>query len=377
MINQGRICAEFARQAAIESPSYQEKLMAEYLKERFAALGASVKEDRAGSQIGSQSNNLIFGLPGTKAGPPLMLSVHMDTVGPTAGLVPVLEDGVFRSQGDTILGADDKSGIAEIIEALEVVREEKIPHVPLEIVVTVCEEMGMLGAKHLDFSLLEARRGLALDTTGAEHVIHRAPAAKRIQVVITGKAAHAGVAPENGISAIVIAAKAIAAMQLGRIDAETTANIGLLKAGQAVNIIPQYLSLEGEVRSHNPEKLSRHMAQIVACLEQAVNQADIMVDGHEIKASLKVKVFDDYPAMHVPLNADILQLVQQAAVAAQVPMQVKAAGGGSDANIFNAHGIETVIIGTGMNKVHSVEEEVKVADLVKIARLLVEVIRAA
>jgi len=377
MINQARICAEFARQAAIESPSYQEKLMAEYLKERFSALGASLQEDRAGSQIGSQSNNLIFRLAGTKVGAPLMLSVHMDTVGPTAGLVPVLEDGVFRSQGDTILGADDKSGIAEIIEALEVIREEQIPHVPLEIVVTVCEEVGMLGAKHLDFSLLEARRGLALDTTGAEHAIHRAPAAKRIQVEITGKAAHAGVAPENGISAIVIGAKAIAAMHLGRIDAETTANIGRLKAGQAVNIIPQHLSLEGEVRSHNPEKLTKHVAQIVECLEREVNKADIMVEGQKIEASLKVKVFDDYPAMHVPLHADILQLVQQAALTAQVPLQVKAAGGGSDANIFNAHGIETVIIGTGMNKVHSVEEEVKVADLVKIARLLVEVIRAA
>lgn len=377
MINETRICAEFTRQAAIESPSYQEKLMAGYLKKRFAALGASLKEDNAGSQIGSQSNNLIFCLSGTKAGPPLMLSVHMDTVGPTAGLVPVLENGVFHSQGDTILGADDKSGIAEIIEALEVVGEEQIPHVPLEIVVTVCEEVGLLGAKHLDFSLIEARRGLALDTTGAEHVIHRAPAAKRIQVEITGKAAHAGVAPEKGISAIIIAAKAIAAMQLGRIDAETTANIGLLHAGQAVNIIPQHLNLEGEVRSHNPEKLTSHVAQIVECLEQEVHKASIMLDGQEIKANLKVKIFDDYPAMQVPLKAGILQLVQQAALSAEVPLQVKAAGGGSDANIFNAHGIETVIVGTGMNKVHSVEEEVKVADMVKIARLLVEVIRAA
>lgn len=377
MVNQARICTEFARQAAIESPSFHEQQIASYLKERFATLGANLIEDNAGARIGSQSNNLIFRLPGSKPGLPLMLSVHMDTVGPTAGLTPVLTDGVFHSGGDTILGADDKSGIAEIIEALEVVREEQIPHVPLEIVVTVCEEVGLLGAKHFDFSLLEARRGLALDTTGAEHVIHRAPAAKRLQVEITGKAAHAGVAPEKGISAIVIAAKAIAAMQLGRIDAETTANIGLLKAGQAVNIIPQHLSLEGEVRSHDPHKLAAQTRHMVECLEQEVNKVSIQVADEEIKASLKVDISDDYPAMHVPLDAEILQLVQQAATAARVPLQVKAAGGGSDANIYNAHGIETVIIGTGMNKVHSVEEEVKVADMVKIAGLLVEVIRAA
>ena len=226
--------------------------MADYLRQRFAKLGATLIEDNASEQIGSQSNNLIFRIPGSKLGKPLLLSAHMDTVGPAEGVEPILTDGVFRSAGNTILGADDKAGIAEIVEALEVLREQKIEHVPLEIAITVCEEVGLLGAKHLDFSLLSAKRGVALDTTGIAFVIHKAPAANRFTIQIIGQEAHAGVVPENGISSILIAARAISRMQLGRIDEETTANIGVIKGGQATNIIPRHTTLEGEVRSHNP-----------------------------------------------------------------------------------------------------------------------------
>lgn len=377
MINSQRISDEFARQSAIESPSFKEAAMSEYLKKRFSDLGATIIEDTAAKQIGGQSNNMIIRIPGEKPGEPLLLSGHMDTVGPTEGIKPVLKDGVFRSSGNTILGADDKSGLAEIIEALEVLREQKIDHVPLEIVITVCEEVGLLGAKNLDFELITARRGLALDTTGINHVIHKAPAANRFTIEIIGQEAHAGVVPENGISAIQIAARGIARMQLGRIDGETTANIGVIKGGQATNIIPRKVVLEGEVRSHNPLKLQEQTRQMIGLLEEEVNRAQATVAGTVIRASMSIEIRDDYPAMHVDLQADILKTISTAADAINFPITIKAAGGGSDANIFNQHGVETVIVGTGMNKVHSVEEEVKVEDMVQIARLLVEVIRRA
>jgi len=377
MINTERICDEFARQAAIESPSFKEATMADYLRQRFARLNATLTEDNAGEQIGSQSNNLIFRIAGTKPGAPLLLSAHMDTVGPTEGVKPTLIEGIFRSTGNTILGADDKAGIAEIIEALEVLREQQIDHVPLEIAITVCEEVGLLGAKHLDFSLIESKRGIALDTTGISHVIHKAPAANRFTVQITGQEAHAGVVPENGISSILIAARAISRMQLGRIDIETTANIGVIKGGQATNIIPRQTILHGEVRSHNPDKLRQHTEQIIGLIEDEVTKTRITVAGGEVQATMTVELCNEYPSMHVDLQAGILKLISDAATAIDFPLQIKAAGGGSDANILNANGIQCVIMGTGMNKVHSVDEEVKVEDMVQIAHLLVETIRRA
>ena len=176
----------------------------------------------------------------------------MDTVEPGAEVVPVLNDGVFTSASGTILGADDKAGIAELIEALEVVREQAIPRGPLEVVVTIAEEIGLVGAKHLDYSLLRARHGFALDTTGMGHMVLRAPAANRLRVEILGREAHAGVAPEQGLSAIQTAALALAEMRLGRIDVETTANFGKIEGGVACNIVPGRVSLEGEARSHDP-----------------------------------------------------------------------------------------------------------------------------
>jgi tripeptide aminopeptidase len=377
MINSERISNEFAQQAAIDSPSFKEAEMADYLRQRFAKLGATLIEDNSSEQTGSQSNNLIFRIPGSKSGKPLLLSTHMDTVGPAEGVEPILTDGVFHSAGNTILGADDKAGIAEIIEAVEVLREQKIEHVPLEIAITVCEEVGLLGAKHLDFSLLSAKRGIALDTTGISYVIHKAPAANRFTVEIIGQEAHAGVVPENGISSILIAARAISRMKLGRIDEETTANIGVIKGGQATNIIPRQTIIEGEIRSHNPNKLQELTRQIIGLIEDEVEKARITVDGLEIKASMALELNEEYPSMHVDKQAEILQLISSAAEAIAFPLEIKAAGGGSDANILNANGIQCVILGTGMNKVHSVEEEVRVEDMVKVSRLLVEIIRNA
>lgn len=378
MVNSERLIAEFARQAGIASPSFREGEISRYLVERFEGLGMTVVMDDAGPKVGSESGNLIATLPARgKVCEPLLLSAHMDTVVPADGVEPVLCDGVFTSAGDTILGADDKAGLAEIIEALEVIIEQDIPHGLIEVVITICEEKGLLGAKYLDYSKVVSKRGLALDTSGTDRVINTAPAANKMRIVLTGRESHAGIEPENGVSAIVAAAKGIAAMRLGRIDHETTANIGTIHGGQATNIIPRQVVLEGEARSHDPAKLQAQTEHMLACLKQATDATQQIVQGDLVTVSIETEVLSDYPHMAVAREAGILQLIEQAAERLDRTIELRDGGGGSDANIFNGHGIETVIIGTGMTDVHTIDESVRVTDMVRVAELLVEVIRLA
>lgn len=378
MINQARIGEEFARLAAIASPSFGEGEIARYLQDRLTRLGGQVRFDGAAARIQGQSGNLIAYFPAAgRDTQPLMLSVHMDTVEPAAGVRPVLRDGVFTSAGDTVLGADDKAGIAEIIEALEVMRERDIPRGPVEVVVTVCEEVGLLGAKHLDFSLIRSRRGLALDTSGVDLAIHRAPCANKLRIEVLGREAHAGIAPERGISAIEVASRAIAAMRLGRIDEETTANIGTISGGQATNIVAKRVVLEGEARSHDPQRLEAQTEHMVGCFTEAAREMRKEIDGALVAAEVNWEIISDYPRMHVPLDAPVVRLVQDAGQALGRPIKVRSAGGGSDANIFNAHGIETLILGTGMTNVHTLDESVSIADMTQVAELLVEILRRA
>jgi tripeptide aminopeptidase len=377
MVNKDRITSEFMRQAAISSPSFKEKAIADYLENRLQGLGAVVEYDQAAEATGGEIGNMIARFSGSKEGPPLMLSVHMDTVGPCDIVEPVLNDGIVSSSGPTILGADDKAGIAEIIEALEVVREEGVQHVPLEVVVTIAEEVGLVGAKNLDFSLIQSRRGFAFDTPGVDFMVRQAPGANRMQIEITGLAAHAGVVPEKGLSAIKVSARAIELMKLGRIDDETTANIGTIEGGVATNIIPETVRLSGEARSHNPEKLALQTDHMLACFEQAADELAVAIDHKIIRARIDVDVVPDFPSMHVPENAEICQLARSATSALGREMHDRLGGGGSDANIFNGHNIEMVIIGTGMQNVHSTNESVSVDDMAQVAEFIVEVIKQA
>jgi tripeptide aminopeptidase len=378
MINRQRLTEEFARLAGINSPPLREGAVACYLAERLTELGAEVLFDDAATATGGEVGNLIARFPGAgKEGEPLLMSVHMDTVEPGADVVPVLNDGVFTSASGTILGADDKAGIAELIEALEVVREQGVPRGPLEVVVTIAEEIGLVGAKHLDYTLLRSRYGFALDTTGMGHMVLRAPAANRIKVEIVGRESHAGVAPELGVSAIQTAALALAEMQLGRIDLETTANFGKIEGGVACNIVPGRVSLEGEARSHDPAKLEVQTAHMVACFERAAEKMTRTIGGEPVKPVLQIDIQPDYPRMAVAEDAPVTRLAQAAAAAAGQSLAIKLGGGGSDANIFNAHGIETIILATGMRDVHSPKESVAVDDMVTEAELLVEILQRA
>ena len=377
MVNKDRITTEFMRQAAISSPSFREGAMAHYLEERFKLLGAEIVYDQADQATGGEVGNMIARFAGSREGEPLMLSVHMDTVAPCDHVEPILNNGIISSAGATILGADDKAGLAEIIEALEVVREGKIKHVPLEVVVTIAEEVGLVGAKHLDYSLIRSRRGFAFDTPGVDFMVRQAPGANRMQIEITGLAAHAGVAPEKGVSAIKVAAKAIEFMRLGRIDDETTANIGTIEGGVATNIIPESVYLKGEARSHDPEKLAAQTEHMLSCFERAADECATTIDGQIIRARVEATVEADFPSMHVSDDAAICQLARSATAALGRVAIDRLGGGGSDANIFNGHGIEMVIMGTGMQNVHSTAESVAVEDLAQVAEFIVEVITQA
>ncbi len=272
---------------------------------------------------------------------------------------------------------DDKAGIAELFEALEVVREQNIPCGPIEVVVTIAEEIGLVGAKHFDYGMVTSRRGYALDTEGLDWMVLQAPGANHLQIDIEGLASHAGMAPESGVSAIQTAALAISQMQLGQIDHETTANIGRIEGGVARNIVPQRVSIVGEARSHDPQKLQKQTDHMLACFDEAGERMARKINGELVRPQISAKVRSDFPSMSVAKDAPVVKLARAAAASVGHDLNVRLGGGGSDANIFNAHGIEMIILATGMTRVHTHDESVAVADMIHVTELLVEIIRQA
>lgn len=373
MINSKRLADTFRFLVGIDSVSKEEGNIAKELIKIFESMGAKTAVDNAGEIIGSDTGNLIVKFNGNKKSPPLLLNAHMDTVEPGKGIVPVFKDGVFTSSGNTILGADDKSAIAILIEVMTVLKEKNIEFGPIEIVFTICEEIGLLGAKHLDMSLIDAKYGYALDATDTEGIVTRAPGANRLEFIIHGRDAHAGAAPEKGINAIHLAGKAIAGLELGRIDRETTCNLGIIKGGVATNIVPSYVSIKGEVRSHNNEKLKEVTNKIISSFENVIKN----YQGNSSDALPRVDIIvdDDFSSTNIPENHTVVNLAKQAASNLGRNMITKITGGGADANIFFAKGIMTGVIGTGMCDVHTVRESVKIDDMVNTGELLLEIIR--
>jgi len=371
MVNLSRLKQTFLNLLYLSSPSRQEGLVASYIKERLNALSIPYLEDNAGEKLGSTANNLIAWVEGKKEKPVLMLNAHMDTVQRPEEKVEVIEkNDVLKSKGKTILGADDKSGIAIIIELLEILKENNFSHWPLQPVFTICEEIGLLGAKNLDYSLLEAKWGLVLDGGEPAEIIHRAPTANRFRIEVIGKEAHAGVEPEKGINAIWVASKAISQLSWGRIDEETTCNVGLIKGGIATNIVPPKVILEGEVRSHKPEKLEAQTEKISTAFQNII--ADISPQSGLARLNIDIK--EDYPLMYVSEVHPLIKLLQKAGKQIGMEMHLKISGGGSDANIFNSINIPSVIIGTGMKNVHTCQEYISLYDMVKTVNILLQMI---
>lgn len=369
--NLRRLCDTFETLVKIDSPSRQEAEVAGWIRERLVALGAEVFEDDSMAITGSNTGNLIARIAGDPAIEPLLFCVHMDTVEPGGGIQPRLHDGIFTSSGETILGADDKAAIAILLEVMTLLKEDGMPHGPLDLVFTVCEEIGLLGAKALDTSLLKAKAGYALDATDVYKLIINAPTATRFRANVMGKAAHAGANPEAGINAIQLAAKAISAMPLGRIDPDSTANIGIIQGGKATNIIPDLVEIHGEVRSHDPEKLHKIQDEILSLLHRAVDECP----KQEGLPRLETFVQSDYPLLSISKDHPVVTTAMRAAASLSKELTLGRTGGGSDANILCGKGIVCAVMGIGMEKVHTTNEFIRVSDMEACCRMVLSIIR--
>jgi len=350
--------------------------VAERIKQYCEEMGATVEIDDAGERVGGNSGNVIARFPGTiPDAETIMMSAHMDTVVPGEGVKPIVEGDIIRSDGTTVLGGDDKSGCAVILETIRCLQEQNIPHTPIEAVFSICEEVGLLGAKMLDVSKLKARYGLVFDSDDPGFLFTKGPSANHFEFKIYGLESHAGVAPEQGISAIRIAAEAIAQMKLGRIDHETTANIGVIRGGEATNIITNYVYLKGEARSLNEDKLNAQTEHIVKTLQDTAAKYEVTVDGVTTRGRVESEVTREYYAMDVPESSRVVQLVYKAAARKGLKVEAVASGGGCDANIFNKKGIECANFGTGMRAIHTVKEWLDVKDMYASAEMTLEMLK--
>ncbi|MFB9277316.1 M20/M25/M40 family metallo-hydrolase [Cohnella cellulosilytica] len=369
MVQKDRIVAEFMELVRIDSETRHEAEISKVLKEKFEALGLEVSEDDVAEQIGHGAGNLFAWLPasaGRETVPAILFTSHMDTVSPGKGIAPRLDaDGYIRSDGTTILGADDKAGLAAMFEALRVIRELQLPHGGIQFVITTGEESGLIGSRAMDGSRLKAKFGYALDSNGEIGAIAvSAPTNSRQYITIRGKAAHAGVNPEDGISAIQVASKAVSRMKLGRIDSETTANIGRFEGGGEVNIVVDTIKIYAEARSQVQEKMDAQ----VESMRQAVASA-----VEECGAGFDFETVTIYPAYAHDDSTEVVQVAQAAIKAIGLTPRSFSSGGGSDANMFNGNGVPTVNLAVGYEHIHTTKEQIKADDLAKAAELVLAI----
>jgi tripeptide aminopeptidase len=364
MIKKKRLVETFKKLVRIDSLSLKEGKVVRYLQKELKSLG--IRSFQAGKPKNGEIGNLVADVPGQ--GQRVILNAHVDTVSPGTNIKPIEKNGIIKTNGSTVLGADDKAGVAVILEVLRVLKENKLAHPPVRIIFTVAEEIGIVGAKALPKSLLKAAFGITLDSGDNHTIINQAPSQINITATIHGKAAHAGIHPEHGINAIKIAAAAINKIKLGRIDKETTANIGVIKGGKATNIIPDEVMLKGEARSHDLKKLKRHIRHMQDILKKECRRAG---------ARLKIKLEKMYPAYRVKENSHVFHLAAKAIKKAGRKPIVKTTGGGSDANIFNAAGVPTVNLGVGMHHVHTTREIARIPYMVKGAEIVLNLIQEA
>jgi len=364
MINKRRLINTFKELVKIDSLSFKEGKVVKYLAKELRALG--LKPYLAGKPRAGEVGSLIADLPGK--GPKIVLNAHVDTVSPGKNIRPNEKKGYICSDGKTILGADDKTGVAVILEVLRVLKEKKLLHPPLRVIFTVAEEIGLVGAKCLPKRMLSADFAIILDHGKVDEIIYKAPTQVNIKATIIGKAAHAGIRPEQGISAIVAASKAIAKMKLGRIDKETTSNIGVIKGGKATNIVPDEVKIRGEARSHNLKKLKRYVDYIKRTLVNSCKQS---------RAKVKIETKEVYQFFEIKKSSKILKLAMAAVKKTGLKPKLKVTGGGSDANIFNAAGLPTIIMGSGMHDVHTTAETANINEMVKGAEAILLFLKEA
>ncbi|AGK54809.1 peptidase T [Bacillus sp. 1NLA3E] len=367
IINQERLLNEFLELVQIDSETKFETEIAKVLKAKFTQLGVDVFEDDTTSITGHGAGNLICTLKGTKEGvDTIYFTSHMDTVVPGNGVKPSIKDGYVVTDGTTILGADDKTGLAVMLETVRLLKEQNIPHGTIQFIITVGEESGLHGSKALDRNLITAKYGYALDSDGkVGNIIVAAPTQAKITAVIHGKTAHAGVAPEKGISAITIAAKAVARMSLGRIDEETTANIGRFEGGKQTNIVADRVDILAEARSLIPEKMEKQAQKMKEAFESAAS---------EMGGTAEVTIDVMYPGFKFGAGDHVVEVARKAAEKIGRNCELLHSGGGSDANVIAGFGIPTVNLAVGYEEIHTTNERMSVEELYKLAEMTIAII---
>jgi tripeptide aminopeptidase len=361
----------FLELCAIPSPPGEERVVADRVRNYLDETGLAVEEDDAGSRIGSTAGNLYSHLPATASGLPIFLCAHLDTVPLDGTLVPVVDDGVVRNAGGTILGSDNKAAVVVMLEAVRRIVRESLPHAGIELVFTPMEEVGLQGAGAFDHTRLVAQTGFVYDQ-GAPigEVVLGSPHARVLDLRFHGRAAHAGMAPEEGRSAIAAAGRAIADFRLGRIDMETSANVGVIEGGTGRNVIPEWCSLQAEVRSHDERKAADLVREMLETAAFAASLAE---------CELETQVRPSFPGYRFREADPAVQLAAKALRRAGFEPRYALSGGGADANVFNAHGLSCVNLANGMAEIHTPAEHIDVTDLdsmVEVTLALVDEARA-
>jgi tripeptide aminopeptidase len=360
----------FVKLCAIPSPSYHEQACADWVRGYLEALGLEVEEDTAAADIPAGCNNLLARIPATVEGTPIFLCAHLDTVTLEDDVVPVIdESGRITNANEAILGGDNKAAVAVMLELAREIVSEQIPHAGIELLFTPCEEVGLVGAKHFDVSRLQAKFGFVYDHADEiGKVVAQAPTQISLRATFTGRASHSGIAPEAGRSAIRAAADALTAMPHGRIDEQTTANVGLIEGGTAVNIVPERCTLRGEVRSLDHERVTAVAQEIVEAFTDAATRHGVDVD---------IDATQEYRSYQFTESSPPMKLAVAALSAAGFQPQLVPCGGGSDANVFNLNGMPCVNMCNAMREIHTTDEYVLIEDLEAMLRVSHELIRLA
>lgn len=371
MINENRMLNEFIELVSVPCPSKDEKAEAELIMRKLDELGIEYKMDNVNEKTGGNCGNIWAYIKGTVSdAPKLLFEAHMDSVAPTTGTKVVRKDGVLYSDGTTTLGGDDKVGVAGMLEAVRSLKEDNVAHGDVQLLFTVSEEIGCLGVVHLDKSLIKADYGYCMDIGGAPgEITYAAPKLYDIYVTVKGKAAHAGIAPEEGVNAIMLAAEAMSKLPAyGRIDSETTFNIGMFNAGVGTNIVCPEAKFVIDMRSLNVAKLEELKDSTMKLIQETVEA------GH---GEVEFEVVEGCPAVELSQDHPCIQLAQKAAEKLGFPVEMKVTGGCSDGNYLCGYGLPCGLLATGMSNVHTTQEYLKEEDLYNTARWTYEIIKEA
>lgn len=367
MVNEARLVGLFKQLCLINAPALGEQSAVSFVKAHLTNLGMEVREDDAAAKIGGDANNLIATWPGNKPGAPrIFLSAHFDTVEPTAGLVIEEKNGVLYSASDTILGADDKGGMAPAIEVIHMLQEQQPDHGDVVLLFSVAEEIGLRGAAAMEVEPMNLDFGYVLDTgPPVGTFVNRTATHDKLDVFIYGRPAHAGKDPENGINAIQVAADAIGNMRLGRNGPETTSNFGFIEGGTAVNVVCPFVRLRGEARSTDVAELDKQIAHMTECFETAAKKWG---------ATVTIEHKRHYSSYLVDPESPVIQVAQRAAKNLGLSGDLRTTLGGSDANVFNAKGLPSIVVATGMEHIHTHDECISIKSLVQTAELAYQLV---